>query len=1568
MRTIIAVILILFAGSYVHAVFTPFDKSGQTTETHTGLWFGAWMTTPDPVYPIETLVTATKEAVTGGVAMKVTAQPGSIGRVMYEKGLGSANLTFYVKASANVTMRIFPNGSNGSQTFAATTSWQKIDIALPAAVNWMFSFELDSAASSELWYIVDRIGTEDTFSAQDLSGATAGPDDDLSTDQLLIGVANVAATLTKLNAQTTFNIVTLGDSVTAGAQINLGNGYAGWSEAQKDKFKYGSSMAHFLEAKFGYSAGGLPVTHFGYGGERALDAISGSYIANDVLTVAGPGDLVILEFGGNDINYYVDNQGLTVPQAVTAWKADMIVLIDQLQAAGVDQIIIMGPTIFDRSLGDSANITTKLTEICSEENVAAFDFTKYAGFRGTAFAWAGLANSGHPDAATHMHIGKCMSTLFTGDYFDVVGQGASGAANQDPTAVIAGPGSAERWEEVSFNGSGSSDPDLDTLTWSWTFGDGQTGSGEFVDHTYLTAGAYTVTLTVNDGNSGTDTDTLSITVNAATTNTDGDSIPDFWEIYWFGDEELYDDNGNPDGDADNNLTEYNNGTPPNAAPPEADEGTKAGCNPSSSGGTGLFLIVIFCGGLLMMRRKYFLGLILIAGLLSLGLGCSKEEPVKKPENAPEKPVAVPEKEASAEPVETEAAPVEETPTAEIVTEPEAEPEPEVEVPEIPEDPPLKLADFGKGEIRPFEKGVIEDSKLAKGKVLAAKPKEWIGAQPHTGLNADWTGYDVLVVKAINPGEEPFKLQMTIKDKMNRGYWSWHNRYMGLAPGMNTLRIPMNDMWRGEVLRRDIGGFIDIDKIMLLTFIGTSEWKLVGVQIEKAVKAETGIANLRAFDVGKAGTPVLMGFTALTDKDMYAKEKGYGWTAADFARKDDRNHPDDLFRDNLSCRKCDLAIDLPNDTYRVHLQLEDPGAWEFMQHYEKRKVTAEGETIIEETLDGPRFMEKYFRNQDEEDFPGVDPFEKYVETRHPWHTVDIEVSDGQLNLGFVCWESYGNTLSAIILYPVSTVKKAEEYLAVVKERRRESWAQRWKPVIKPINTPSFSGTMKTEADRDGYALFRVVTDNDMSYNHIPGPEDGLNELKAAACRNEFEPLSFGLRPAKPLGKVEVSVSDLKGPNGTVIPASSIPIWVGRYRISRHKGHQSGMYSITEQEMRAFNNTAADTLTCDNGAARKFWLTVKPADDQAAGQYKGTVTVKAEKGGMRSVPIEVKVLPHVLPEPDFWFTMYGTMLYPMAYYPDMQATVPARKKQMFQDLRDHGMNYLKYSGARIDWKNGKAVITNMDDVKAEFGLREAMGFKEGPVGVGAQAGLKDLAYAETIKGQPRQEYIKNYFGEITRIFKEQGWPHPSFCFGDEPNVPETLNELTAAHNNLHAVDMDVWTNIAYHTSNKESYEMLKTVDVQHFKRFCSVEDFKKAKAAGKCVIASNVGMSRFAFGLWSWRAKNERDLDGSITFSYTGSHVDLYYALDAREGDYAMAAPRKDGTLAKRAAWERIREGVDDFRYAQLLDSIVKKSGPEAASAKALLDKAFTIGEGQRKVDTVKVPELNAWRSEVHAFLE
>jgi PKD repeat protein len=79
------------------------------------------------------------------------------------------------------------------------------------------------------------------------------------------------------------------------------------------------------------------------------------------------------------------------------------------------------------------------------------------------------------------------------------------ATNQAPTASFsASPTSGDAPLSVSFNASASSDPDGSIVSYSWNFGDSTSGTGVTPGHTYNNSGNYTVSLTVTDDDSATD--------------------------------------------------------------------------------------------------------------------------------------------------------------------------------------------------------------------------------------------------------------------------------------------------------------------------------------------------------------------------------------------------------------------------------------------------------------------------------------------------------------------------------------------------------------------------------------------------------------------------------------------------------------------------------------------------------------------------------------------------------------------------------------------------------------------------------------------------------------------------------------------------------------------------------------------------------------------------------------------------------------------------------------------------------------------------------------------------------
>jgi lysophospholipase L1-like esterase len=368
------------------------------------MWFCPDLGKAADILPLKTRDWATKESVTGGVAMKCVFEKGSRGILAYEKEAypaGSAGITLYAKASRKLTLKV------GNVPAEVGTDWKKFDFPWERlGTNRdkpMLGFQLVVAVQGPIeertWVILDRIGTEaPQFDPQPKIEPQSGPDTTISSKDILYGADNLAKTRERAKAKQPFKVIVLGDSVTAGAQMSRGT----WTVKGADgvPFLYFAHFARLAEEHFGYK-GITPVQH-GHGGWTAAQALK--VIDKEVVEEAGPNDLVILQFGGNDMTW--------AKATPATWKADMKKLIARAKTK-TDQIILVSTTPAGEVGKIQPEITKILQELVQEEKVAAADITKFAFYRGDAFAWAWLANEGHPAYMGHITMAEMMAPLLT---------------------------------------------------------------------------------------------------------------------------------------------------------------------------------------------------------------------------------------------------------------------------------------------------------------------------------------------------------------------------------------------------------------------------------------------------------------------------------------------------------------------------------------------------------------------------------------------------------------------------------------------------------------------------------------------------------------------------------------------------------------------------------------------------------------------------------------------------------------------------------------------------------------------------------------------------------------------------------------------------------------------------------------------------------------------------------------------------------------------------------------------------------------------------------------------------
>lgn len=402
-------ILLLFAQMVSAATFTPISHGDENFEQHTGLWVCPRLGGASDILPLSTRMYATCQSVTDGVALRIDISKGSKGTITMENSPfqpNTAGLTFYAKASLPLEVVV----ANRTKV-NVTSQWKKFDIPWEKlgtekskpSLGWEFQLELASPAKEDCQLFIDRLGTEGpAFDPAPNIKKQGGNDITINTKDILGNADILAPTIERLKNKKPFRIIAFGDSVTAGAQCNRGN----WGVQAEDsvKFLYFAHLARLLEQEYGYK--GIDFVQNGYGGWTAEQGVK---IVEKVFQDVKPEDVIIIEFGGNDLGW--------AKRTIDQWLISLEALVNAAKKK-TSQIIIMSITTGPNIPPISENISRRFRAFADKHTVAFFDVTRWSMYRGQKYAWVYLANGYHPDFMGHIMMAEIMSPLFTEKHFN----------------------------------------------------------------------------------------------------------------------------------------------------------------------------------------------------------------------------------------------------------------------------------------------------------------------------------------------------------------------------------------------------------------------------------------------------------------------------------------------------------------------------------------------------------------------------------------------------------------------------------------------------------------------------------------------------------------------------------------------------------------------------------------------------------------------------------------------------------------------------------------------------------------------------------------------------------------------------------------------------------------------------------------------------------------------------------------------------------------------------------------------------------------------------------------------
>jgi hypothetical protein len=899
----------------------------------------------------------------------------------------------------------------------------------------------------------------------------------------------------------------------------------------------------------------------------------------------------------------------------------------------------------------------------------------------------------------------------------------------------------------------------------------------------------------------------------------------------------------------------------------------------------------------------------------------------------------------------------------------------------PDLPPVRpLAGFEAGSIAPFtasgpEVAAVEQAHATDGKSamrLVGGYAVWDGPQ-------DWSGYDFLKADTFNPGGAPVPIYIEIHDRATDGYWMRVNYQTVLPPGASTLILP-TDLYVGEKSRPGRA----LDKAHITRFVLSIEGKktpayIDNLRLERDISDRIKVPGLRAFSFGPGTSPPLRGFTAVTPATVYSPGRGYGLKDARIWRAFDVLQPDPLYEVGICIEGGGFAVDLPNGRYHVFLNIDSPsGFWGEYQVYRKRTVKANGVPVVEDTMDLPGFLKRYFRFADVEDSLDENTFDKYQIPYFHEKEFDVYVRDGRLLLEFQ-GEAWANFVSALVIYPADQAAAGKRYLANLRERRRfyfDNYFKRVAPDGRKDARGAIPPFMPTAAESArGYALFAHDWMEDVPVNAVPWREEIGRPVEAFASAGEMAPLVFSVYPLARPATVTLSVSDLRSAAGDMVPASAVRLGVVSHRLTRVTG-EGTVYTIAPRFI--MPRSAAPIKP---GTTTTFWLTLQTPKHVKAGDYTGRIKLNFSDGRTDSVAVHVRLFATPLDALDVAAGPWGSSL-PLPWY---ASDLGDYDREMFRKslakMREYGCT--TFSGIptlRIrGWSDRKPDI---DFAQADREMEDAksLGFRK--VVVNYNGGIAGFDNYHTDDPAMRAAGFGDYVSFLRAVLttvdahaRSARWLPVAYNLCDEPQGDDAKVAAANARAWREAAPPGMLTtgatSVETVSPDDPHLALARALRIPNL-NLHSEASIKAIKDAGDQWAFYNGG-SRWTFGTYMFKCAQQYGMAFRLSWHWNVAAGDPYYALDSREDDYSWVATNARRELIPTIHFEReIREGIDDYRYLLTLSRLVreKPNSPAAPAARRLIaDKLASFKLGEREHDQKwPISEYREYRLKLASAIE
>jgi hypothetical protein len=447
---------------------------------------------------------------------------------------------------------------------------------------------------------------------------------------------------------------------------------------------------------------------------------------------------------------------------------------------------------------------------------------------------------------------------------------------------------------------------------------------------------------------------------------------------------------------------------------------------------------------------------------------------------------------------------------------------------------------------------------------------------------------------------------------------------------------------------------------------------------------------------------------------------------------------------------------------------------------------------------------------------------------------------------------------------------------------------------------------------------------------PDVSDFIKAISIEISRNEYKPLTFSIRALRNLGRVQISVTPLRGIQGT-LETDSISVGAVGQLTEIVETEKEGNIVYYRQAPKIIESK---DVTLSQGFTQRYWLTLRAGPAAIPGNYHGIITIKPQFGHLTRIPIHIKVLPLQLTDTDI---QYGMMMTYAFYEVDNdiwteqeRALIKQSGLEIYKDLREHGMTmiyphshfYLKFD------TNGQPILQSLKTSleaykKLEFPgpfcwylghlLQTAKPFHPGSI----------INYDAQVSKKRLYELLSRF----EMMAKELGIPKEKLIVQLVDEADDIDRVAAGKELNKIAKEMGFKTLV---TRKWPEVDVICTGIPSDDREANQIRQIGKQWWIYPNIALSSRNMTYvryvFGFGAWKW------GVDGVVPWTYQMSQGCNGNPFTVLDGPEVMVAYSGINGPIPTPTWEAIREGINDYKYIYLLKRLISsakvKGNPKA----------------------------------------